>query len=475
MILLFACQQADSAKSETGDSPADSDSETLPPEADRSLASAATTITGVSSSATGNALALGDFDGDGLADLAVAAYYIDRTCLFAGPIGAGDHGTEDAAACLSGENLFDYSGYGLGAVGDLDGDGVEDLLVGAIGNDDVDAFAGKAYLVPGGVSGDVNLGEMAAAWTGEAAADYFGTTVAAAGDATGDGRDDALIAAPGVEAGSGRVYLVPGGAPGGSAGELAWAVTGEADSGTSALWHGETAAGDRLGDGAAGGDIDGDGISDLGLGGTGSDRVAANAGALAVFYGPLSSGRVGFADADAVVEGVSEGDYLGAPVQMDLDIDGDGRRDLAFAADGVSTATGRVYAMTEAPAGVLSADEAPIQVTGEVIEDEAGRDFAFVADIDLDGAADLVVGAPSNDTTAADSGAAYLLLGPFAGAHALGDADVRWRAEAEGDAAGRSTTGGADLDGDGQPDLAVGAIYSDAGGSFSGRVYVLGF
>lgn len=483
ILLLIACPGApedskDTADSavDTGDSPTDTDTGT-PEGAERQLGAATIVVTGMSSSATGQAVAApGDLDGDGNDDLVVSAYYVDRTCVWRGPVATGEHTLDSADLCWSGEHSYDYSGYAIASAGDLTGDGRPDLLIGAIGSDDPGSFAGKVYLVTGDGDGTVGLSTAHASWTGEAAADYGGTTLRGIGDATGDGNDDALVASPGADGGKGRVYLIAGPVSPGAASlaDLGWWVTGANGGGSSGLMHGETAAGDRLGDGASGGDIDGDGIADLGVGATGSDTAGTDAGSTAIFYGPITGAPAEFDAADAILTGEAPGDYSSGPLVLGGDLDGDGRGDLVIAADGHNSATGRLAIFTAPPSGTTGLAGASIFLDGEVIADEAGKAVDLAGDVDGDGAIDLVVGAPANDYTDLDAGAAYLFRGPLsAGVHLAQDADVRWRAEATGDAAGRAVAGGSDFSGDGLADVLVGAAFSDAGGAFSGRAYVL--
>lgn len=484
ILLLIACPGSpddSKAPEETGGDSGDSaeDTDTGSMDAERQLGAASIIVTGMSSSATGQGVvAPGDLDGDGEEDLVVSAYYVDRTCVWRGPVATGEHTLDTADLCWSGEHSYDYSGYAITNAGDLTGDGRPDILIGAIGSDDPGSFAGKVYLVTGDGEGTVALSGAHASWTGEAAADYGGTTLRGIGDATGDGYDDALVASPGADGGKGRVYLIAGPVSAGAAslGDLGWWVTGANGGGTSALMHGETAAGDRLGDGASGGDIDGDGIADVAVGATGSDAAGTDAGSTGIFYGPIDFAPAEFDDADAILTGEAPADFSGGPLVLGGDLDGDGRGDLVIAADGHNSATGRLAIVTAPPFGAAGLADAPIMLDGEVIADEAGKAVDLAGDVNGDGAVDLVVGAPANDYTDVDGGAAYLFLGPLgAGVHLAQDADVRWRAEATGDAAGRAVAGGADLTGDGLDDVLVGAAFSDAGGAFSGRAYVLSY
>ena len=115
--------------------------------------------------------------------------------LVTGPFG-GEQSLDTATARLWG-NTGDDVGYGLAGAGDVNGDGFADLLVGAHGDDVYATKAGTAYLVHGPVTGDIELSGSAVALWGEADYDFAGAQVDSAGDVDGDGFDDLLIGARG--------------------------------------------------------------------------------------------------------------------------------------------------------------------------------------------------------------------------------------------------------------------------------------
>ena len=158
-------------------------------------------------------------NGDGFDDLLVGARYQNAggtqagaAYLVLGPV----TGTVDLAAAdakLVGEESEDLAGFSVSSAGDVNGDGFDDLLVGAYGQDACDLDAGAAYLVLGPVTGTVDLAAADAKLVGEEPGDWAGYTLSYSGDVNGDGLGDFLVGAGqndegGVDAGA--AYLILG-------------------------------------------------------------------------------------------------------------------------------------------------------------------------------------------------------------------------------------------------------------------------
>lgn len=344
---------------------------------------------------TGQSVALlGDGDGDGVADVAIGAPLNgDRVgqggavFVFRGPL-SGQVGTSAADTSLWGDVVGGGLGTSLAAIGDVDGDGMDDL---AIGSPTVD----RDVLAAGRVSlwfGPQESTEADVVYVSDQPVDYAGQSVASAGDVNADGWEDLLIGAPLSDEGdsrSGKVWLVYG--PLTLGGELA-------DLATSFLGAN---ASDYVGTSvSSAGDVDGDGTDDILCGGHLASEGGERAGKAWLFLAP-EMGTYSVADADSNFVGGSY-DFAGRSVGS-----GPAPGMLLVAAVGDPYFSPGVPGTVHLWEGTLL-DETPTRsIVGLADGDGTGTGLA-IGDVTGDGLADLIVGAPSHSTHVDDGGAVYI-------------------------------------------------------------------
>ncbi len=421
-------------------------------------------------------LDLGDANGDGLADLLVGAYNSDaggsesgRVYLVHGPISDRSLGSADAT--WTGRE-GDHAGVSLALVGDGDGDGHADLLVGAYTGarfSDSSKEAGVAYLLRGPLTGG-DLADADLILEGDKDDELAGAAVASVGDADGDGLDDLLVGVPWRKDGSdeeaGTAYLVPGSTSGThKLKDVGWALKGQDK-------------GDEAGSGvASAGDLDGDGVSELLVGAPWSDRAKNDSGSVYLVYGPVT-GDLKLQDSDGIFTGESADDWAGLSMAGELDLNNDGYGDFlvgARYADDTSGANpGAAYVILgPAPSGEKGLGGAHAILRGELDLDAAGHAVCGAGDVDGDGTDDLLVSAYDQNSLYDEAGAVYLGYGPVTGIVDLGDLDLKLTGEYGYQHAGTALAGGADINGDGLSDFAVGAWADYSGGSGSGAVMIV--
>ena len=410
----------------------------------------------------------GDINGDGLQDLLLGAPNDSTAASAAGAawlILGGASGTVSLSAAdaqLLGERTQDKAGAVVAGAGDLDRDGYDDVLVSALGT----SKAGKAYVVAGPLSGGVSLSTAVATWTGGAYNDMVGSGLDGGGDVDGDGEGDLVVGASGADSGgsgSGAAYVVLGSGAG-------TASLSTAD----AILVGEDAS-DQAGAAVVwAGDVDGDGLADALVGAPGDDLGGTNAGAVYLLLGPLD-GSVDLSAADSKLYGTAD-DQVGSALASADDVDGDGLPDLLIGATREDTGgleAGAAWLVLGTTRGSTALSLAEARLVGDAAGDGLGGVVAAVGDVNRDGRPDLIVGA-SGATAAAGAGAgqAAVYWGPLSGTHTLSDADILVEGAHASDGLGSGVAGPGDVDGDGDPDLLVGASGEDSAGSDAGAAWL---
>ena len=312
---------------------------------------------------------------------------------------------------------------------DVNGDGYADVLVGA---PNISGSTESAYLYLGSRSG------LSTTWTSVTypgnSNGYDQDPVASAGDVNGDGYADVVIGAPNVQSGTGAALLYMGG-PGGMSTTPVTLSSAKADG--SFGWSVSSA-----------GDVNGDGYADVVVG---SDTTNNSAGAAFLFYGGPEGPTTEPVELTSPLDAGFLYQYFGRDVTSAGDIDGDGFADLLVGA----TFGDHAFVMYGSASGISTT---PVVLTDPNLPDELGDDGEFglsvacAGDVNGDGFADVLVGAPANGDAYSAEGDTYLYLG---GAGGLSTTPIRLALPAvgTGTAFGSAVAGGGDVNGDGYADI----------------------
>jgi hypothetical protein len=385
----------------------------------------------------------GDVNGDGFSDVIVGASLYDAGQTDEGRafVYLGSASGLSTSPAWTAEGNLDSAEFGcsVSTAGDVNGDGYDDVIVGADHYHAGQTDEGRAYVFLGSASGMFS----SPVWTGESdtAGALFGHSVATAGDVNGDGYADVIVGAPGTQPTTqGRAYVYLG-STGGLSTAPAW--TGQSDQTDSAYG---TSVASAL-------DTNGDGYDDVIVGADLYDVTSGGEGKAFVYLG----GPGGVAALHAwTALGNGGGASFGYTVAPAGDVDGDGFADVLVAAPLETTSSfkeGKVYLFRGSATGPLATAGWTATETQQL--SGFGNGLATAGDVNGDGYADVVVGAPNYSGAAADGGRAYLFLGSAAGL----SASPPWTfdgAYASG-ALGMTVATAGDVNGDGYSDVVVGS------------------
>jgi hypothetical protein len=337
----------------------------------------AETLTDIGGAPTGEAfgaaVAVGDGNGDGVADLFVGnPDDAGEIVLFTGPL-SGSVDLADGEVLL-GTAAGMHFGADLAFVSDLGADGHDDLLVGAPGT--ADGVGGVAILTD---AADPDTMEMIELGRGFPEGSLTGSVVVPVGDIDGDGIQDVAVGIPG----QGAVAVLVEGVTGGVANGL---VVIQSDAPGSEL--GRAIAGRR--------DLDGDGLSDLVVG---APRIPESGGSVFVFAAPTD----GMVETDAYsrIDGPEAEAEAGTSVAAVGDINGDGYIDLTIGAPGLDDYTGSLEVVIgPVPTGVpATTNDVAYHLVGSSPGDLAGFATFAPGDINADGHADFIGSAVGDGRT----------------------------------------------------------------------------
>ena len=510
---------------------------------------------------TGTALTSGDFNGDGYADIAIGAPYADvlrdgvmlnavgaTFVIYAGPdrdlagfdldsLRPENGGDGSRGFVVLGESPAGFLGRSLANVGDVNGDGIDDLLIGAP-NVGVSEFAGftfgAAYLIFGHQGEDYpalldvsvlrpegdenNNSGYGVAMLGSQLSGNAGFSVAAAGDVSGDGVGDMLI---------GNDYALGGGNRGltfliyGRTADQPWPgliqladFQSNGSDGSQGVALLSNLTGDSLGISVAGvGDFTGDGIDDFLVGAPLSNILAPGGGMAALVPGQISGPELGFdtnldlrnpenKETVYFMSSANAGDAIGAVVAGIGDINGDGRPDLAIGspiAQSQAEEAGLVYVVFGRQANrplsksfsltrLLPANGGDgslgFAIAGAAF-DNLGSSLAGIGDINGDGLTDLLIGATGLVANGSATGGAFIIYGraqddPFPALITTtslvagdGGRGFALTGEQTADQAGFAVAYGGDINGDGGADILISANSANGAAERGGRTYVI--
>lgn len=451
----------------------------------------------------------GDLDGDGVSDLVVGS-------------GADDDGGSNRGAAwflflrtdgtvkshkkvsyyeggfLGSTYNFDEFGDSLAFIGDLDGDGVSELAVGAALDDDgslnPEANRGAVWILYLNevvrdelVESHQEISTLEGNFTGSLDAfDGFGYAVAVVGDLDGDNVTELIVGAPqdadgGTDRGALWILFTTSNGTAASVQKI---------SSTAGNFTGTLDDGDMFGASVAAiGDLDGDGIPDVVTGAYADDDGGTDRGAAWVLFlnanGTVASHQK-ISDLEGDFTGVLiDGDFFGFSVASLGDLDGDNVTDLAVGAwsdDDGGASSGAVWIIFLRPNGTASGHQKISSTDGDFTGglqagDMFGLAVSALGDLDLDGTLDMLVGAVGNGLVGPRTGAVWVI---FLNANGTVKAHQQISGVVggfEGDLDFNARFGGAlavvgDMDGDGIPDIAVGNPEDD-GGQNRGSVWIL--
>ncbi len=400
----------------------------------------------------GSALATGEVNGDGDADLIVGADDLDDGATgdvggiytLRGPVDDGGD-LADRGSTHRGVEEDGAAGAAVASGADVDGDGLHDVLIGAPG-------AASAYLLLGPPTAE-RLSDADASWSGTG---ELGSAVALVSDGTSDGYAELVVGAPTAGHG-GEVQIIEGGT---TPGDALVTITAEDDD-------------DAFGAAVVGlPDTDGDGLAELLVGAPAHRAGGDDAGAVYRF-GASYGTAVLASDADLKLAGVA-GDGAGWGLAGG-DLNGDGYADVLAGAPGADEGeadAGAVYVFHGPTDGAYYLSAADATLLGQRAYSYAGSSLAVVPDQSGDGLPDLAVGSPDADENGAGSGTIWLVSGPVEGSTSLEDAAALVLHGDGGAYAGQALAGGL-LDDDATGDLAVGAHRDGSAGTEAGAVFLV--
>lgn len=445
---------------------------------------------------------IGDFNADGLSDFIIgapnsgtqpgAAYVIYGTANgLAFPVDLANLSTNSDGFRIDGAVANSQLGNAVADAGDVNGDGLADLVVGAPGESAAYVLFGKAGGYPAGVVVTELNGSNGFRVSGYLNG-QLGFSVANAGDVNGDGLNDIILGNGGVNVGVGHVIF--GRRSGFTASVDATSLDGNNGFSINSAQVNQSSF--LVG---TAGDVNADGVADILIGSWYGNAAYVLFGQRSGFSSVVSLAGVNGSNGFALNDGTASSRF-GSAVAGIGDINGDGIADIAVGAPMASTnasnnQAGKTYVIFGSSTGFspvfnvagLNGNNGGFQIYGAATRDRSGWSVAAAGDINGDGHADLTIGAPYSSYSAAAAGTSYVVFGKtgvflsplnLSGNallinHLDGSNGFQLPGVGAGAQSGWAVAGGGDLNGDGADDLLIGArLLSSAFQLNSGTGYV---
>ncbi len=408
---------------------------------------------------------VGDVNGDGYSDVIVGAslYGNGEAEEGAAFVYYGGVGGVDSAVStqLESNQISANFGISVSGAGDVNGDGYSDVIVGASLYDNGQPDEGAAFVYYGGVGGvDSAVSTLLEADLANA---NFGISVSGAGDVNDDGHSDVIVGASlysNGEANEGAAFVYYGAAVSG----INPAASTQLESNQASANFGISVVG--------AGDVNGDGYSDVIVGASLYDNGEADEGAAFVYHG--GAGGVSTTIGTQLESNLASANF-GISVSGAGDVNGDGYSDVIVGAslyesDVSETDEGAAFVYHGGAGGVSTTISA--QLESNLANANFGISVAGAGDVNGDGYSDVIVGASlyESDVIETDEGAAFVYHGGASGTSLT--ASTLLEANQASANFGISVSGAGDVNGDGYSDVIVGAHEYDNGQDGEGVAFV---
>ncbi len=444
---------------------------------------------------------IGDLNGDGTSDIAVGAPGDDDGggssgaihILFMNDDGSVSQTIEINSSTQNGPELSNGDSFGASItnIGDLNGDGVLDIAVGAPGDDDGGTNRGAVHILfmndDGSVTNTIEINDSTQNGPELSNGDSFGVSITNIGDLNGDGVLDIAVGATFDDDGgtnSGAIHILFMNDDG--------SVTNTIEINDSTQNGPELETADLFGSSIANiGDLNGDGVLDIAVGAQSDDDGGTNRGAVHILFmnddGSVTN-TIEINDSTQNGPELSNGDFFGSSIANIGDLNNDGTPDIAVDAHGNDdggTNRGAIHILFMNDDGSVSQTIEINDSTepGPRLSDNVlfGFSIANIGDLNGDGVLDIAVGAPDDSTGGTNRGAVHIIYLSTAVSHSgtieqtieINDSTPNGPDLSQNDIFGVSIVNIGDLNGDGTSDIAVGAQSDDDGGTNRGAIHIL--